>query len=126
MYSNDSKIKHVLAIFFAIGITNELASLFHISMPIISLLYCIGLIAIIFNYNNLKETKYLWEPALGFIGIFALIYIFFYFINFKADFFKKLSQIITLLVWIKCLKYLDNNQDDDNEINIGSKNLKNV
>lgn len=121
MYLNDSKIKHILAIFFSIGITIELSVLLNVPMPILTLVYLIGLIVIIFNFNRLKEGKYIWEPGLGLIGIFALLYIFFFIIDYKAYLFERISSGVTLLVWIRCIKYLGENKteydQDDQEIN---------
>lgn len=127
MYLNDSKIKHILAIFFAIGIAKELSVLLNVSMPILTLIYLMGLMLVILNFNKLKEGKYIWEPGLGLIGIFALIYLFFFFIDYKADTFKRISAIVTLLVWIRCIKYLDDdnseNSEENQEINEEDGNL---
>lgn len=117
MYLNDSKIKHILAIFFSIGIANELSVLLNVSMPILTLIYLIGLMLVIFNFNKLKEGKYIWEPGLGLIGIFALIYLFFFVIGYKADTFERISAIASLLVWIRCIKYLDDDNSEDSEEN---------
>lgn len=127
MYLNDSKIKHILAIFFAIGIANELSVLLNVSMQILTLIYLMGLMLVILNFNKLKEGKYIWEPGLGLIGIFALIYLFFFFIDYKADTFKRISAIVSLLVWIRCIKYLDDdnseNSEENQEINEEDGNL---
>jgi hypothetical protein len=125
MFSKDSKIKHVLAIFFAIGIANELSVLLNVSMPILSLVYIVGLMLVIFNYTRLKE--YFWEPGLGLIGIFALLYIFFYVIDYKADIFERMSSVVSLLVWARCIRYLDEDKSDwdqeDPEINEEDENI---
>ncbi len=125
MYLNDSKIKHVLAIFFAIGIANELSVLLNVSMPILSLVYIVGLMLVIFNYTRLKE--YLWEPGLGLIGIFSLLYLFFYVIDYKADIFERMSSVVSLLVWARCIRYLDEDKSDwdqeDPEINEEDENI---
>ena len=125
MYLNDSKIKHVLAIFFSIGIANELSVLLNVSMPILSLVYIVGLMLVIFNYTRLKE--YFWEPGLGLIGIFALLYLFFYVIDYKADIFERISAVVSLLVWIRCISYLSEDKkdedQDDQEINEENGNI---
>jgi len=125
MFSKDSKIKHVLAIFFAIGIANELSVLLNVSMPILSLVYIVGLMLVIFNYTRLKE--YFWEPGLGLIGIFALLYLFFYVIDYKADIFERMSSVVSLLVWARCIRYLDEDKSDwdqeDPEINEEDENI---
>ena len=115
MYLNDSKIKHILAIFFGIGIAEDLSTLLNLQIPMLSLVYVAGLMVIIFNFNKLKEGKYIWEPGLGLIGIFALIYLFFFAIDYKADIFERISAIVSLLVWIRCIKYLDDDKSEDDE-----------
>lgn len=127
MYLNDSKIKHLLAIFFGIGIAEELSTLLNLQIPMLSLVYVVGLIVLIFNFNKLKEGKYIWEPGLGLIGIFAIIYLFFFAIDYKEDIFKKISAIVSLLVWIRCISYLseDKTEEDqeDQEINNEDENI---
>ena len=115
MYLNDSKIKHILAIFFGIGIAEDLSTLLNLQIPMLSLVYVAGLMVIIFNFNKLKEGKYIWEPGLGLIGIIALIYLFFFAIDYKADIFERISAIVSLLVWIRCIKYLDDDKSEDDE-----------
>ena len=78
MYLNDSNIKHLLAIFFGIGIAEELSILFDVRMPILALTYVVCLFIVIFNFSKLKEGKYIWEPGFGLIGIFAILYLIFY------------------------------------------------
>lgn len=125
MYSNDYRIKHALAIFFAIGIAEELTTLLNISMPILSLVYLVGLLVLVYNFSRLNNGKYIWEPGLGIVGIFALIYLFFYSIGYKADVFEKISSFVSLLVWIKCINYLSNNGEDEveDEINENNENI---
>lgn len=127
MYLNDSKIKHLLAIFFGIGIAEELSTLLNLQIPMLSLVYVVGLIVLIFNFNKLKEGKYIWEPGLGLIGIFAIIYLFFFAIDYKEDIFKKISAVVSLLVWIRCISYLseDKTEEDqeDQEINNEDENI---
>lgn len=127
MYLNDSKIKHLLAIFFGIGIAEELSTLLNLQIPMLSLVYVVGLIVLIFNFNKLKEGKYIWEPGLGLIGIFAIIYLFFFAIDYKEDIFKKISAVVSLLVWIRCISYLseDKTEEDqeDPEINNEDENI---
>lgn len=127
MYLNDSKIKHALAIFFSIGIAEELSTLLNLQIPMLSLVYVVGLMVLIFNFNKLKEDKYIWEPGLGLIGIFALIYLFFFAIDYKADIFKKISAVVSLLVWIRCISYLSEDKtdedQDDKEINEEDGNI---
>jgi hypothetical protein len=86
-----------------------------LKLPILSLVYSIGLIVIIFNFSKLKEGKYIWEPGLGLIGIFALLYLLFMVIGYKVSFFEKLSASVDLLVWIKCIRYLTEDKDDEIE-----------
>lgn len=127
MYLNDSKIKHLLAIFFGIGIAEELSTLLNLQIPMLSLVYVVGLMVLIFNFNRLKEGKYIWEPGLGLIGIFAIIYLFFFAIDYKEDIFKKISAVVSLLVWIRCISYLseDKTEEDqeDPEINNEDENI---
>lgn len=127
MYLNDSKIKHLLAIFFGIGIAEELSTLLNLQIPMLSLVYVGGLMVLIFNFNKLKEGKYIWEPGLGLIGIFAIIYLFFFAIDYKEDIFKKISAVVSLLVWIRCISYLseDKTEEDqeDPEINNEDENI---
>ena len=127
MYLNDSKIKHLLAIFFGIGIAEELSTLLNLQIPMLSLVYVAGLMVLIFNFNKLKEGKYIWEPGLGLIGIFAIIYLFFFAIDYKEDIFKKISAVVSLLVWIRCISYLseDKTEEDqeDPEINNENENI---
>jgi hypothetical protein len=127
MYLNDSKIKHILAIFFAIGIAEELSTLLNLKIPMLSLVYVAGLMVLIFNFNKLKEGKYIWEPGLGLIGIFALLYLFFYVIDYKADIFERMSSIVSLLVWTRCIKYLDEDKTEEDqegpEINEEDENI---
>lgn len=127
MYLNDSKIKHLLAIFFGIGIAEELSTLLNLQIPMLSLVYVVGLMVLIFNFNKLKEGKYIWEPGLGLIGIFAIIYLFFFAIDYKEDIFKKISVVVSLLVWIRCISYLseDKTEEDqeDPEINNEDENI---
>lgn len=127
MYLNDSKIKHLLAIFFGIGIAEELSTLLNLQIPMLSLVYVGGLMVLIFNFNKLKEGKYIWEPGLGLIGIFAIIYLFFFAIDYKEDIFKKISVVVSLLVWIRCISYLseDKTEEDqeDPEINNEDENI---
>jgi hypothetical protein len=113
MYLNDSKIKHLLAIFFAIGIAEELSTLLNLQIPMLPLVYVAGLMILIFNFNKLKEGKYIWEPGLGLIGIFAIIYLFFFAIDYKEDIFKRISAIVSLLVWIRCISYLSEDKTED-------------
>ena len=130
MYLNDSKIKHLLAIFFGIGIAEELSTLLNLQIPMLSLVYVVGLMVLIFNFNKLKEGKYIWEPGLGLIGIFAIIYLFFFAIDYKGDIFKKISAVVSLLVWIRCKSYLseDKSEDDqeDQEINKEDENISKI
>jgi hypothetical protein len=130
MYLNDSKIKHLLAIFFGIGIAEELSTLLNLQIPMLSLVYVVGLMVLIFNFNKLKEGKYIWEPGLGLIGIFAIIYLFFFAIDYKEDIFKKISAAVSLLVWIRCISYLseDNKDEDqeDHEINDENENIRKI
>ena len=130
MYLNDSKIKHLLAIFFGIGIAEELSTLLNLQIPMLSLVYVVGLMVLIFNFNKLKEGKYIWEPGLGLIGIFAIIYLFFFAIDYKGDIFKKISAVVSLLVWIRCISYLseDKSEDDqeDQEINKEDENISKI
>ena len=130
MYLNDSKIKHLLAIFFGIGIAEELSTLLNLQIPMLSLVYVGGLMVLIFNFNKLKEGKYIWEPGLGLIGIFAIIYLFFFAIDYKGDIFKKISAVVSLLVWIRCISYLseDKSEDDqeDQEINKEDENISKI
>jgi hypothetical protein len=127
MYLNDSKIKHLLAIFFGIGIAEELSILLNLQIPMLSLVYVVGLMVLIFNFNKLKEGKYIWEPGLGLIGIFAIIYLFFFAIDYKEDIFKKISAAVSLIVWIRCISYLseDKTEEDqeDPEINNENENI---
>ena len=127
MYLNDSKIKHLLAIFFGIGIAEELSTLLNLQIPMLSLVYVVGLMVLIFNFNKLKEGKYIWEPGLGLIGIFAIIYLFFFAIDYKEDIFKKISAVVSLLVWIRCISYLTEDKKDedqeDPEINNENENI---
>jgi Mn2+/Fe2+ NRAMP family transporter len=127
MYLNDSKIKHLLAIFFSIGIAEELSTLLNLGIPMLSLFYVVGLMILIFNFNKLKEGKYIWEPGLGLIGIFAIIYLFFFAIDYKEDIFKRISAVVSLLVWIRCISYLseDKTEEDhkDPEINNENENI---
>jgi hypothetical protein len=115
MYLKDSNIKHLLGAFFGLGIGYEASVIMGLQMPIISLIYSIGLFILIFNFNKLKEKKYLWEPALGIIGIFAIIYFFFYLIGFKAWFFEKVSSFVSLLVWARCINYLGEDKDNEDQ-----------
>ena len=110
MYLNDSKIKHLLAIFFAIGISHELVVLLRFSIPELSLIYTVGLLILIFNFSSIK--RYVWPPGLGIIGIFSLLYFVFLLIGYGAEFFKDLSSVISIAVWLKCISCLNN------EINI--------
>jgi hypothetical protein len=127
MYLNDSKIKHLLAIFFAIGIAEELSTLLNLGIPMLSLVYVVGLMILIFNFNKLKDGKYIWEPGLGLIGIFAIIYLFFFVIDYKADIFKRISAVVSLLVWARCISYLSEDKTDedqeDPEINNENENI---
>lgn len=127
MYLNDSKIKHLLAIFFGIGIAEELSTLLNLQIPMLSLVYVAGLMILIFNFNKLKDGKYIWEPGLGLIGIFAIIYLFFFAIDYKEDIFKRISAMVSLLVWIRCIRYLseDKTEEDqeDPEINNENENI---
>lgn len=115
MRPDDLKINHALAIFFGIGIAEAVATFVGLKLPILSLVYSIGLIVIIFNFSKLKEGKYIWEPGLGLIGIFALLYLLFMVIGYKVSFFEKLSASVDLLVWIKCIRYLTEDKDDEIE-----------
>jgi hypothetical protein len=78
---------------------------------------------VIFNFSKLKEGKYIWEPGFGLIGIFAILYLIFLGIGYKAQFFGKLSAGVSLMVWIRSIRYLsedkteENNDQDDQEIN---------
>ncbi len=112
MRRDDPKINHALAIFFGIGIAESAATFIGLKLPILSLVYSIGLIVIIFNFSKLKEGKYIWEPGLGLIGIFALLYLIFLMIDYKVSFFEKLSASIDFLVWARCIKYLSEDKDD--------------
>jgi hypothetical protein len=127
MYLNDSKIKHLLAIFFGIGIAEELSTLLNLQIPMLSLVYVAGLMILIFNFSKLKDGKYIWEPGLGLIGIFAIIYLFFFAIDYKEDIFKKISAVVSLLVWIRCISYLTEDKKDedqeDPEINNENENI---
>lgn len=127
MYLNDSKVKHLLAIFFGIGIAEELSVLFDIPMPTLTLVYIIGLFIVIFNFTKLKEDKYLWEPGFGIIGIFAILYLIFLLIGYKAEFFEKLSAGVSLMVWLRSIGYLgeDKPEEDqeDPEINNEDENV---
>jgi hypothetical protein len=127
MYLNDSKVKHLLAIFFGIGIAEELSVLFNIPIPELTLVYIVGFFIIIFNFNKLKEDKYIWEPGLGIIGIFAILYLIFLLIGYKAEFFEKLSTGVSLAVWLRSIGYLseDKPEEDleDPEINNGNENI---
>ena len=113
MRPDDLKINHALAIFFGIGIAEAVATFVGLKLPILSLVYSIGLIAIIFNFSKMKEGKYIWEPGLGLIGIFALLYLLFMMIGYKVSFFEKLSASVDFLVWIRCIKYLSEDKDDE-------------
>ena len=128
MFSKDSKIKHVLAIFFAIGIAREISYLLKVEMPILSLVYLVGLMLVIFNYTRLK--KYIWEPGLGLIGIFSLIYLFFFVLDYKVDIFERMSSVVSLLVWVRCIRYLDEDKSDwdqeDPEINEEDENIRKI
>jgi len=127
MYLNDSKVKHLLAIFFGIGIAEELSVLFNIPIPELTLVYIVGFFIIIFNFNKLKEDKYIWEPGLGIIGIFAILYLIFLLIGYKAEFFEKLSAGVSLAVWLRSIGYLseDKPEEDleDPEINNENENI---
>ena len=112
MRPDDPKINHALAIFFGIGIGEAIATFIGLELPILSLVYSIGLIVIIFNFSKLKEGKYIWEPGLGIIGIFALLYLIFLMIGYKVSFFEKLSASVDFLVWARCIKYLSEDKDD--------------
>lgn len=115
MYLNDSKIKHLLAIFFGIGIAEELSTLLNLQIPILSLVYVVGLMVLIFNFNKLKERKYIWEPGLGLIGIFAIIYLFFFVIDYKANIFEKISAVVSLLVWVRSISYLSEYKTEEDQ-----------
>ena len=71
----------------------------------------------------MKEGKYIWEPGFGLIGIFAILYLIFLVIEYKSQFFGKLSAGVSLMVWIRSIAYLsedkteENNDLDDQEIN---------
>jgi len=127
MYLNDSKVKHLLAIFFGIGIAEELSVLLDIPMPTLTLVYIIGLFIVIFNFNKLKEGKYIWEPGLGLIGIFAILYLIFLLIGYKAEFFEKLSAGVSLMVWLRSIGYLGEDKSEENsdnqEINEEDENI---
>lgn len=112
MRPDDPKINHALAIFFGIGIGEAIATFIGLELPILSLVYSMGLIVIIFNFSKLKEGKYIWEPGLGIIGIFALLYLIFLMIGYKVSFFEKLSASVDFLVWARCIKYLSEDKDD--------------
>ena len=114
MYLNDFNLRHLLAIFFAIGIAHEANILLGLSFPILSLIYTVGLLLIIFNFTQLKN--YVWPPGLGIIGIFSLIYFIFLLIGYGEKFFRDLSSVISILVWFKCISYLsDNNSEEDQD-----------
>jgi len=113
MYLNDYNIRHLLAIFFAVGISQEITTLLGMELPIISLIYVIGFLLIIFNFVRLK--KYIWPPGLGLVGLFSLTYLIFLLIGYGSNFFRSLSSIVSILVWIKCTSYLNNNDDDEDQ-----------
>jgi len=115
MIPDDPKINHILALFFGLGIAESISTIVDIQLPILSIVYSIGLVLIIFNFTRLKEGKYIWEPGLGIIGIFALLYFLFLMIGYKEDFFNKLSASINILVWVKCIRYLTEDKDDEIE-----------
>jgi hypothetical protein len=77
---------------------------------------------VIFNYTRLKE--YLWEPGLGLMGIFSIMYLLFYVIDYKADIFERMSSVVSLLVWARCIRYLDEDKtEEDPEINKEDGNI---
>jgi hypothetical protein len=121
MRPDDPKINHLLAIFFGVGIAEAISTFMSLGLPILSLVYSIGLIVIIFNFSKLKEGKYIWEPGLGLIGIFALLYLLFLMIGYKASFFEKLSASVDFLVWLRCIKYLTEDKDDEIEQEINDE-----
>jgi hypothetical protein len=132
MRPDNLKINHTLAIFFGIGIAEAVATFVGLKLSILSLIYSIGLIVIIFNFSKLKEGKYIWEPGLGLIGIFALLYLLFMMIGYKVSFFEKLSASVDFLVWIRCIKYLSEDKDDsiddetEQEINDEDGNIQKI
>jgi len=109
MYLNDFKIKHLLAIFFAVGIAHELVDLLGFSIPELSLVYSVGLLIVIFNFSSIK--RYIWPPGLGIVGIFSLLYFLFLLIGYGAGFFRNLSSVISISVWLKCISCLDKEID---------------
>ncbi len=116
MYLKDFD-KHLIAIFFGIGIAEEASFLFNVNNPILSLIYTLSLFLIVINYTKLKG--YFWPPALGLIGIFALIHLISLIIGYKENSFHIMSSIVSLLVWIRCIKHLGEDQsenDNDEEI----------
>lgn len=113
MYSKDFRIRHLLAIFFAIGIAEETSALLNMTIPFLSLVYTTCILVVVINFTNLK--KYLWPPGLGIVGIFALIYLLFSLIGYWSGFFRDLSSIISIVVWIRCIAYLGEENTDDND-----------
>jgi hypothetical protein len=123
MYSKDFRIRHLLAIFFAIGISQELTTLLNLEINFLTIIYVVSLLIIVFNFSGLK--KYIWPPGLGLVGLFSIIYLIFDFIGYKEDFFKKVSSIVSILVWIRCIRYLSED-DENNEIIDGNENIRKI
>jgi len=112
MYSKDFRIKHILAIFFAIAISHELSILVGILMPFLSIIHSLSLFIILIFYNNLN--KHIWNKALGIVGFFSILYIMVLILGYHPKIFRIISSVINILVWIKCIGYLTKNQENHN------------
>jgi len=107
MYSKDFRRRLFLTIFFAIGSSVEVLSIFGQNSGIISFFYIVLIFYIIFNYNNYSEGKYLWDLAFPLISLFSIVNLILYFSNFYYKEFRIVDSVVSLLVWIKCIVYLD-------------------
>jgi len=114
MYSGDFRIKLFLSVFLSIGTVEEILILTGHNDSIASLPYTILIFYIIINYDKYSEGKYLWDAAFPIVGLFSLLELISYLTEFHYGFFRKMDSIVSLMVWLKCIIYLENY--DSNEI----------
>ncbi len=120
MYSKDSRIIYTLLFFFSVGTADEFLRLIGYNHDITSILY-IGLMIYTFlNYNRYTDEGYLWEGAFPIIGLFSLMEMFANIFNFYSSFFERMDSIVSIVVWIKCVQYLNdykkNKEDKDGSV----------
>lgn len=116
MYLKDYRIIYTLLFFFSVGTADEILSFFGYAHGITSIIYIGLMLYTLFNYMRFTEDGYLWEGAFPIIGLFALVQFFCSLFNLYPDAFSKIDSLVSVVVWVKCVNYLDiykKNKEDE-------------